>query len=426
MLFIYFYNIINLLLTPIYILLILIRIFKKKDNLTSLRQRLGIIDHPRSVGEIIWIHAASVGESVAAAALIKTLSEKYPNINILLTTGTLSSGEIIGKSLPSNAFHQFVPIDNLISVRSFLNHFQPRLGIFIESELWPCLITEAAKATNLILVNARLSDRSYKRWQSKKRLFKAIIDNFKIVLVQSKTDFEKYLHLGCNNLINCGSLKFANKILEVDNEEASDLRALFADKKIFVAASTHKEDEEAVLQVIANIKTDDTLNFYPIVILRHPSRKDEISTLCKKLGITYSFRSENPIPVLKNDLFIVDSFGELGLFYELAHAVFIGGSFTMRHGGHNLLEPAYFNNIIILGPDMSNWQDITNEMIGQKCALQVQNIEELSQKIKFFFSGHSSDEAEKEGALYKQNALKYVTDRANILDNYLTQIQKYL
>ena len=419
MLLIYIYNVINILLLPLYMVLIFIRILKAKDNWISFKQRLGFTCAQRLPGKLLWIHAASVGESMVAITLIRALSVSYPKYNFLVTTGTLSSAQILEKSLPQNATHQFTPIDNFLVVRKFLNHWKPDLGIFIESELWPCLITEASNKCNLMLVNARLSDKSYKRWQSKKWLFKLIIDSFKKIIVQSKTDLYKYQQLGCSNPINLGNLKFANKELDVNKQTLLSLKNLFGDKKIFVAASTHKEDEDVTLQIITNFK-QAKINYFPIIVLRHPERRDELASQCHKLGLKFSIRSSRHLPLLDDDLFIVDSFGELGLFYSLAFIVFVGGSF--KRGGHNLVEPAYFDNIILLGPDMSNFQNIAEEMIEKQSAIQIHNAEELALKVKFFLNENNMLEADK----YRRNALEFVSDRRETLNNYLREIGRFL
>jgi 3-deoxy-D-manno-octulosonic-acid transferase len=413
-----FYNAINLLLLPLYILLLFVRIIKAKDNWISFKQRLGFACKQRLAGKLLWIHAASVGESMVAITLIRALSTLYPKYNFLVTTGTLSSAQILEKSLPQNASHQFTPIDNFLVVRKFLNHWKPDLGIFIESELWPCLITQAASKCNMILVNARLSDKSYKRWKSNQWLFKLIIDNFKKVIVQSKSDLYKYQQLGCSDPINLGNLKFANKELEIDQQTFLSLKNLFGNKKIFVAASTHKEDEDVTLQVITEFK-QTKIDYFPIIVLRHPERRDELAAQCNKLGLKFSIRSSQTLPSLDDDLFIVDSFGELGLFYSLAFIVFVGGSF--KRGGHNLVEPAYFDNIILLGPDMSNFQNIADEMIEKQAAFQVQTGNELAVKIKFFLDTNNT----KESAKYRKNALEFVSDRKKTLSNYLKEIGRF-
>jgi len=365
------------------------------------------------------MHAASVGESMVAITLTNALSAIYPKANFLITTGTLSSAKILEKSLPKNAIHQFVPLDNLIIVKKFLAHWQPNLGIFIESEFWPCLISESAKKFDLILVNARLSDRSYNRWLNRKNLFNLIASNFKLIATQSLTDLNKYQKLGYKNAINLGNLKFANKELEVNKEQLLSLQKIFQNKQILIASSTHVEDEEITLQIIHDFK-QKKIDYYPIIVLRHPERRDEISKKCRELNLTFSLRSQNKTPSIKDDLYIIDSFGELGLFYSLSDITFIGGSF--KRGGHNLVEPAYFDNAIILGPDMSNFQNIATDMINHKSAIQINNQEELASKILFLLDKKN----QKTSNELKSNARDFVDNREETITNYLEEIKKFL
>ena len=411
------YNIFNFLLLPLYLVIILFRITLGKDTLCSFLHKLSITNDIRPKGKLIWLHAASVGESMISITLVNALSKKHQDYHFLITTGTISSANIIKKSLTKNVTHQFTPIDNYFVVQHFLKHWKPDLGIFIESELWPCLLHNAAKNFDLILVNARLSDKSYHRWKKHKWFFKIITNSFRSIVVQSEVDLYKYQKLNCKNLMNFGNLKFANTALDVNDKSLLELKKIFNNKKIFVASSTHKEDETVIFQIIRDLRKSGIIT---ILIVRHPYRRDELAYKCDQLGLKYSMRSRDKTPSLDDDLYIVDSFGELGLFYSLASIVFVGGSF--RHGGHNLLEPAYFNNVIILGPDMSNFQNIATDMIINKAALQIKTTKALKDKIKFF----ASDNAIIEANIYKQNALKFVGNRQNIINNYLREREKLL
>ena len=458
------YNILTILLFPLYIPMLLFRMYKGKENIESIKSRLGCYRHceepegrrgnlviswyywimrlPRLLrslpmtptdrygSKLIWLHAASVGESMIAITLVKELQKTQPNSEFLITTGTLSSASIIKKWLPKNVYHQFTPIDNPLIVRKFYQYWQPNLGIFIESELWPALLSSKARKCKLILLNARLSDKSFKRWQKFPIVFKLLTDYFSCVAVQSSADLEKYYALrhpqddvlgaslpsDDNYLINLGNLKFANQELSVNKKELEQLQKTFVNKKVFVASSTHSEDEQVILDIIGKLKKD----IYPIIILRHPERREELSLACQKLGLKFALRSGSPKPSLTDDVYIVDSFGELGLFYSLADIVFVGGSF--KRGGHNLLEPAYFDNVIILGPDMSNFQNIADEMVRGESAVQIKNTQELQEKIFFFLEKKNSKIAKK----YSNNAKKYVDNKEKILSDYLKQIDRFL
>ncbi len=423
-LFLPIYNIIHIICLPIFLAIFLFRITRSKDTWNSLLQRFGFFMPKKNNNNIIWIHAASVGESMVALNLVKAMSDKRRTsengkYNFIITTGTLSSASILKQNLPSNAIHQFVPIDNILIVNKFLNHWQPKLAIFVESEFWPCLIHQASKKMKIMLVNARLSDRSYSNWQKRKWLFKLITDHFSKIIVQSKADLIKYHNLGCSDAVNHGNLKFSNKELEVDSKKFVKLSSILKNKKIFVASSTHRIDENITLKIIDKLKNSD-LDYYPIVILRHPERAKELCARCEQMGLSYNLRSRGENPDIAKDLYIVDSFGELGLFYKLADISFVGGSF--KHGGHNLLEPAYFENVILLGPDMSNFKNIADEMVSSKAALQVRDQEQLEEKIKYFLNYENDAAAQ----TYAENALKFVDNRRLMMNNYLKEIKKIL
>lgn len=400
------------------------RFVRGKENLGSIKSRFGIYIRKKkkdSLGvETIWIHAASVGESMIAITLVNHLKKSHPDARFLITTGTLSSASIIKKWLPWNVYHEFTPIDNSLIVRNFYKYWQPKLGIFIESELWPSLVSGSHNRCKLLLLNARLSDQSFKNWQKFPSIFQMLAGFFSCIATQSDSDFKKYrtllgLHADKIRIINLGNLKFTNQELVVSKPELSKFQDILKDKKVFVASSTHKEDEKVILEVCARIK-----NIYPIIILRHPERAKEVSLECDRLGLKYSLRSKNQILSLSNDLYIVDTLGELGLFYSLSDITFVGGSF--KRGGHNLLEPAYFDNVIILGPDMSNWQNIANDMTRNRCAMQINNADELADQISYFCNPRNNNIIKK----YNSNAKKYVHNKEEILNSYLEEINKFL
>ena len=415
------YNLLTVILFPFYIIILLIRAIKGKENIRSLRSRFTLYSTKRNREKLIWIHAASVGESMIAINLVNQLKKKYQNTDFLITTGTLSSANLINKWLPPGVYHEFTPLDNIFTIRKFYQYWRPTVGIFVESDIWPVLVTFGAKKCKLILLNGRLSDKSFEIWQKFPKIFKLLTDSFSYIGVQSKVDLEKYQSLGCNKAENLGNIKFSNQELEVNKKELAYLQELFKDRKIFVAASTHEEDEAVLLDIIYQFKEEKIDKFYPIIILRHPERASYVGLMCNKLGLKYSLRShKTKNNILKNDLYIVNSFGELGLFYSLADITFIGGSFKMksRIAGHNLLEPAYFENVIIVGPNMGNFQNITNEMLENKACIQINTSEELKNQILFFME----DKNQKICREYSDNAKRYVKSKQKILGNYLQQI----
>lgn len=424
---IYLYHILSLLLLPVYFFLLVLRVIVGKEEIKNIGERFAIgHTHTKRTETLVWIHAASVGESIIALTLVENINNLWlkrtmpkTSLKFLVTSGTRSSGKILQQKLPQNAIHQFIPIDNIIFVKKFFRNWQPNLGIFVESELWPCLISEGAKHCELLLLNARISDKSFESWKKISSFFTSITCNFSKIIVQSNTDFQKFMQLGMNNIENLGNIKFANKKLSVNEHELAILAQHMSTKRIIVFASTHLEDESVLLNVIKPIKQRYP-NCYFILIPRHPERKNDIGKACTQLNLIYSIKSEQNIPILTDDLYIVDKFGELGLFFSIAYISFVGGSF--KQGGHNVLEPAYFANYIIFGPGMSNSANIANEMLTNKAATQIRDENDLLNKIEYLLSETGTQEAK----VYQANALEFVNKNQQILGNYLNIIEKHL
>lgn len=416
---IYIYHLITIVLLPIYIMVLIWRTIRKKENLYRICERFGIATRGKPAGTLIWLHAASVGESAIAVTLIENITAISPNLNFLVTTGTIASSKVIESKLPANAIHQFLPIDNIFFIRKFLRIWQPKLGIFIEAEIWPGLLTEASKTCKLLLLNAHISDRSFKRWFKVKSFFQTIMASFSEVAAQSIFDFEKYKMLGTASLSNLGNIKFANKKLPVNAQDLSGLNNSLLGKKLIVFASTHLSDEKVVLNVIKPIK-QQFQDCYFVMIPRHPERRSEIAKTCKNLELKFMLRSESKIFKTTDDLYIVDNFGELGLFYSLAYISFVGGSFSK--GGHNPIEPAHFKNLILFGPDMSNCRSVAETMVLEKAAIQFNDKQELLELLQKFLQENEVNNAQ----VYKDNAEIFAGRYKQIFQNYLSLIKKYI
>lgn len=412
---IYFYHLLTILLLPLYLIFLGSRIITGKENLRSLSQRFGIASHKRPAGQLIWLHAASVGEALIAVTLIEGINQLYPLINILVTCGTMSSATLLQKQLPPNAQQQFLPVDNIIFVRKFLRTWRPTIGILIESELWPCLVSQSAKSCPLLLFNARISDRSFQSWLKLPSLFQLINRHFSHIIVQSPLDLKKFQQLGVKNAVNFGNIKFSNKKLVVNDQILANFLKHLAGRKIIVLASTHLEDEQIIFELIKPIKQSQPSSYF-ILIPRHPERRSTIIKLCQQLKLSYHLYSATALPVLNDDLYIVDDFGQMGLFFSLADITFIGGSF--KHGGHNLLEPAHFGNVIIFGPDMSNFQAITSQMIEHQAALQVQDCDHLLSSLQNLLADDQQSQH------YQTKALEFINQHQQILDNYLKIVEQ--
>ncbi len=424
----YFYHLLSFLLLPVYLVLLIGRVINGKEDIKRIGERFAISKaYNNKDGTLVWLHAASLGESLIAITLVENINNLWltgeipsPFLRFLVTSGTNSSARLLQQKLPKNAIHQFVPIDNIMFVKKFFSNWRPSLGIFIESELWPVLISQGSNYCSLLLLNARLSDSSFGAWKKLNYFFKLIVNKFSHIVVQSQTDLQKFIQLGVTeNITNLGNIKFANKQLPVDKSELGILSNHIGNKKIIVFASTHLEDEQRLLNIIKPLK-ERYPDCYIMLIPRHPERKNEIGKMCNNLRITYNLKSEHPIPIMTDDLYIIDTFGELGLFFSLAYITFIGGSF--KHGGHNIVEPAYFSNYIIFGPDMSNFVDMANSMIHHKAATQIHSEDELLNKLYYLLS----EEGSKEVNIYRTNVLKFVNKNQQIVQDYLTIIKQYL
>ncbi|AFE52538.1 3-deoxy-D-manno-octulosonic-acid transferase [Rickettsia prowazekii str. GvV257] len=369
---------------------------------------------------LVWIHAASVGEVMTALTLIHNISKLAPNVRFLITSWTNASAKILSTKLPKIATHQFLPIDNVIFTRKFLRNWQPDLGIFIESELWPCTINEGAKYCKLLLINARISNKSFKAWLKRKRFFQLIIKNFSKIIVQSERDLQKFNALGISDAMNLGNIKFANEKLLVNQEKLSKLILHLDNRRVLVFASTHPEDEEVILPIINNLK-EQFIDCYIILIPRHPERIKSIINNCKLHHLSATAKSQNDLPVLNDDLYIVDRFGEMGLFFSVATISFIGGSF--KQGGHNILEAAYFSNCIIFGPDMSKNTDIAKGILQNNAAIQIKNGKDLLNTLTSLLNANNALKLK----TYRENALKFVeNNQKKILDEYLQIIKQFL
>ncbi len=415
----YLYHLLSFVLLPIYFIIIFIRLLIGKEDISRLKERFALGQKRSNEEFLIWIHAASVGESVAALNLIRSINSRFPQIRFLVTSWTTSSARMLVAKLPDIAIHQFLPIDNIIFVKKFLKNWRPDLGIFIESELWPCMISEGAKYSKLLLLNARISDKSFKSWQKRKSFFALIVKNFSKIIVQSEVDRQKFNDLGVTDVVNLGNIKFANQKLEVNEKELAILAAHLKDKRIIVFASTHPEDEKVIFPILKSLKRQFS-DCYFILIPRHPERVKSIIDNCVLLNLAITAKSQNNLPILSDDLYIVDKFGEMGLFFSLAAISFIGGSF--KQGGHNILEAAYFANCIIFGPDMSKNTDIASGAINNKSAIQIKDENDLLAKLQYLLT--SSNKKELKG--YQENALRFVNKNQSILDDYLSVIAEYI
>ena len=411
----FIYRILSVLLFPFLELYLFYRVYKKKEDKKRLRERFGKATQPRPEGEVIWLHAVSVGETNSALILVDELLKKFPQTAILFTTTTLTSATTVAAKLPefnNRVIHQFLPIDSLLSVRDFINFWQPSTAIFVESEIWPNLICEArAIGTKVFLVNARMSEKSAKRWSLAHSLGFKIFDNFDAIFAQSEEDQKRFSALTKNEILFYGNLKSQARDLSFNPDELEKLKAQIGTRKFWLAASTHKGEEELVIQAHCELK-----KYFPdlltIIIPRHPNRAEEIKLLLT--GINFIQRSKNKIIESSTEIYLTDSLGELGTFYRLADFTFLGGS-LLSIGGHNPFEPIKLGCAVISGPQTFNFKEIYENLRKENACVIVESAEELTKKVGEFLSDTTRSKA------LSDKAAKLVTTSENIAEKIINK-----
>lgn len=384
---------------------------KGKEDLVRFGERLGFASHERPAGKLIWIHAASVGESISMLPLIDALLEKYKNTSIVMTTGSVTSAALMEKRLPKKAFHQYVPLDNPVCVGRFLNFYKPQAAVFCESEFWPNLMYETyIRKIPLMLVNGRVSDKTFKKKDKSAKLFKPLLSMFTVVLGQTDEDARRLREMGAKNAKSVGNLKMAGAEVPVDEVLYKEMEESIKGRIPVLAASTHKGEEEILIKTYRKLKKKEP-KLLLIILPRHPSRGQEIADLTAKEKLTGIRRSKGETIDRKTDIYIADKLGEVGVFFKLCASVFMGGSLVPT-GGHNLLEPAKFACYIATGPNMQNFREMFALAQEFKCVAEVKGENDLADFFtKTMKKGHAN-----------KSALKFVDASAKVLEEVMGQL----
>src|SRR5207244_4765008 len=308
------------------------RLKQGKEDPARVSERRCMSLYIRPQGPRVWIHGASVGEVLAAAALIEKL--RALNIRILLTSGTVTSAAIVAKRFPADIIHQYVPYDSPRYVARFLDHWRPSLALFIESDLWPNLIlSSAARRLPMVLINGRMSHRSFPRWRRVSNTISALLGRFDVCLAQSQVDADRFAALGSRNVVTTGNLKLDLPAPPADAGKLEKLMAVTRGRPIVVAASTHPGEEELLVGAHRTLA-----RFFPqlltVIVPRHPNRGALIARTIATTGSNVALRSREELPTAVTDIYVADTTGELGWFSRLAPIVFMGGS-LVAHGGQN-------------------------------------------------------------------------------------------
>ncbi|HET6839908.1 MAG TPA: 3-deoxy-D-manno-octulosonic acid transferase [Bradyrhizobium sp.] len=397
------------------------RLKQGKEDPARVGERRGVSGDIRPHGPLVWIHGASVGEVLAAAALIEKL--RALKIRVLVTSGTVTSAAIVAKRFPADIIHQYVPYDSPRYVARFLDHWRPSLALFIESDLWPNLIlASAARRLPMVLINGRMSHRSFPRWRKLAGTISALLGRFDVCLAQSRTDAERFAALGGRNVITTGNLKLDVVAPPADSAKLERLMAVVRGRPIIVAASTHPGEEEVLLEAHRTLA-----GFFPtllsVIVPRHPDRGETIARTIMASGLRATVRSRQELPTAATDIYVADTMGELGLFYRLTPIVFMGGS-LVEHGGQNPIEAVKLGASIVHGPHVFNFTDVYEALDEAGGARRADTQEALVKQLGHLLADPAARESQVSASTRVVEQLGGALERTwTALEPYLLQLR---
>ena len=418
-----FIRIYNTLIRILYPLVIARYIKKRKENgkedIKRFNERIGRPSMKRPEGTLIWFHGASVGESLSMLPLIHKMLEIYPDAHIMVTTGTITSAELMAKRLPERAFHQYITIDNPLFTTRFIKYWRPDLVLWFESDLWPAMLSGIKrKNIPLILVNGRISNKSFKRWQQFDFISKELLGCFSLCLGQSEEDAYRLRVLGARESVCLGNLKYAGLPLPIDRDKENEITSQINGRTVWLASSTHHNEEAKIARMHKRLK-EKFPDLLTIIAPRHPHRGPEIMEAIHETGLTASLRSENGKITPQTDIYVANTVGELGIWYDIASLVFIGGS-LIPHGGQNFIEPSRVRDAVIVGPHMFNFTDAMNRAKKADAVIQINDIEELEDTVTQLLSNKELLEAK------RSLAYNWANGEAKVLDGIVEKVKGFI
>ena len=385
----FFYQILILFIIFISPLIIIFRIFKNKEHKSRFLEKFGINSQFRKKGKLIWFHGSSVGEIMSVIPLIHYYENNKLIDQILITSSTLSSSNILRKYKFKKTVHQFFPIDFYFISKKFLKYWKPAIAIFIESEIWPSSFKVLNdKKIPLILLNARITNKSFNRWLIFENYAKSVFKNISFSYPQNIETIKYLKKLNVRNINLLGNLKFIENPYDKTKNFKKKLSKIFSKYKIWVAASTHP-DEEIICAKAHIILKRKIKNLITIIIPRHINRTNEIISKIRSLDLKVTCHSTNFKSLNNSDIYLVDSYGESRKFYEIAKTVFLGGSLTNR-GGQNPLEAARFGAKILHGKNINNFVDIYKFLQKLNFTKSINSSENLASSINFNLSNRKN------------------------------------
>jgi 3-deoxy-D-manno-octulosonic-acid transferase len=397
------------------------RLNRGKEHPERLSERRGEATLPRPAGPLIWVHGASVGEMLAAVPLIERL--RAEDFAVLVTSGTVTSAALAEQRLPDGALHQFVPLDAPRFVGRFLEHWRPELALFVESDLWPNLILETAKRKiPMILINGRLSERSFSRWSLVPGAIAALLSRFDLCLAQSAADAQRYAELGAPRVSSTGNLKLDVPAPPVDETALRRLSEIVGRRPVVAAASTHAGEELTIVAAHRRLRAKFP-SLLTVIAPRHPKRGESIAEIAKLAGLSAALRSRGAQPMPDIDVYIADTLGELGLVYRLAPTVFMGGSLA-SHGGQNPIEAIRLGAAVLHGPHVWNFAEIYAALDDAHGAALVADEEALTDCLSGWLADASARKTVADAAAKTVAQLGGALQRTlAALDPYLMQLR---
>lgn len=358
------------------------RTARGKEDRARKSERYGYPSAARPEGPLVWVHAASVGETNAMVPLIKEVSRR--GITVLLTTGTVTSAAVAHSRLEGEVIHQYVPLDLRPVVRRFLEYWQPDLALFAESEIWPTTIVELGhRHIPQVLVNARMSDRSFRRWSMASNIASALFENLALVIAQSELDSARFQELGALPVLVSGNLKADSGMADPDPFALNRLKQQIGDRLTWAAISTFDGEEKAAAQVQKALK--GRLDLLSIIVPRHPERAGEIEEMLVEDGLKVARRSRNDSIAADTDVYLGDTIGEMSLYLTLTEVAFVGRSLTAE-GGQNPLEPAMMGCAILSGGHVGNFRESYQMLARNGSARMVRDAEMLAKGVYFLLT----------------------------------------
>ena len=386
------YRIASWVIEPFMPLVLKPRLSMGKEPVERFQERFGRAEKSRPDGPLLWVHAASVGESLSVLPLINRLVDNHIRINVLITTGTVTSAAILAERLPPRAIHQFVPVDTPGAVGRFLDHWRPDAALWVESELWPNLLAALDRRDiPRALVNGRMSAGSFARWRYLLGTVSDMIDGFTVCLAQTEADAERFADLGARKARFVGDLKAVADLPSAEPQELDNLRASIGARPTWIAASTHAGDEALAYRIHQRLAQDKN-DILTIIVPRHPIRGDEIAAELEKLGARVARRSIGEMPNAETNVFLGDTMGEMGLYLQLGSVVYIGKS-ILHDGGHNPREPARLGRAVVFGPGMTNFVDAAAALSVSGGAIEVLDEDGLGDTVVELFADDAKREA---------------------------------